>query len=106
MVKPSLPHHGPSIAGTKVPFVPPSQSMVLDVSTKGGQQLEPTCSGDADFSIFPDETRELLSGRVQQVRHARREVVRAIAVSAGLSHKLERLELGSQPKDLRGRGSH
>lgn len=29
MVKPSLPHHGPSIVGTTVPIVPPSQSMVL-----------------------------------------------------------------------------
>jgi len=32
MVKPSLPHHGPIIAGTMAPIVPPSQSMVPLVS--------------------------------------------------------------------------
>jgi len=86
MVKPSLPHHGPSIAGTKVPFVPPSQSMVLDVSATGGQQLEPTCPLEADFSIFRNQTCDIINGTVRQVRRERREVVRAIAASVGLSH--------------------
>lgn len=40
MVKPSLPHHGPSIVGTTVPVVPPSQSMVLDSSAFSPGRLQ------------------------------------------------------------------
>jgi hypothetical protein len=40
MVKPSLPHHGPSIVGTTVPVVPPSQSMVLDSSAFSPDRLQ------------------------------------------------------------------
>gem|GEM_PF-3899741 len=48
-MKPSLPHHGPSLVGTMVPIVPTSQSMVIVESVLTAGLLKPISGSTAFF---------------------------------------------------------
>lgn len=57
-MQPSLPHRNPSHVGTKAPLVPPSQSMVQEVSTRRPARVESFFVGAVKFCELAKARRQ------------------------------------------------